>query len=357
MSGVFGRSRSAIGVGLIALAAASVASANDIVVGPDGFLFASVRRGIVRIDPGTGAFSVVSSHLVGTGPSIMPLAAGSIAFEASGALVAISDLPGEDDLILRIDPATGNRTQVSGGGQGSGPLLRSPKGLAVAPDGGLIVTDGSVPDQKPARVLRVDAVTGDRTIVSDTSMGSGRRLINPVAVVFGADDNLVVADWKRGSGAFVRAIGFGTDPVQIVLIEPSSGDRSDGPALNHRIPDLVTEASGDLLAAERPLHTFCFHIGPEQAYCTSQMAAVVRIHSDSGEVEVISGSGRCRTLNGTCTGTPRNEVGNGPTLGTLDGVAIEMNGSIVVISGHRVLRVDPVTGDRALLAANVEIPF
>jgi streptogramin lyase len=59
----------------------------------------------------------------------------------------------------------------NGGGSdsiGSGPGFVTPFGIAVATDGDFVVVDGGL-----VAVVHVDQTTGDRTILSDASTGSG----------------------------------------------------------------------------------------------------------------------------------------------------------------------------------------
>jgi hypothetical protein len=51
---------------------------------------------------------------------------------------------------------------------GSGPGFGSPRGIAVATDGDFVVVDDGL-----RAVVHVDQTTGDRTILSDDSTGSG----------------------------------------------------------------------------------------------------------------------------------------------------------------------------------------
>ena len=51
---------------------------------------------------------------------------------------------------------------------GSGPGFVNPVGIAVEADGSLVVTDFGL-----EAVVRVDPISGDRTIISDANTGSG----------------------------------------------------------------------------------------------------------------------------------------------------------------------------------------
>ena len=96
------------------------------------------------------------SDSIGSGPGfVTPL---GIAVEADGSLVVVDD---GLEAVVRVDPVTGDRTILSDAGTGTGPDFVSLRGLAVEADGRLVVVD-SVLDA----LIRVDPVTGDRTILS-----------------------------------------------------------------------------------------------------------------------------------------------------------------------------------------------
>ena len=150
------------------------------IVGTDLYVANESLYDIVKVDTLTGNRTVVSSASVGTGPG---LTGQSIPFDVeldhSGNLLAIvvyANNSSSSTAILSIDPSTGNRTLLSGLGVGTGPDL--PEGfagvLAVAADGTLYTNHdvaASFTFQGP--VLRIDPATGNRTIVSDATHGTG----------------------------------------------------------------------------------------------------------------------------------------------------------------------------------------
>ncbi len=95
--------------------------------------------------------------VVGSGPGFQ--APTGIAVEASGDLVVTDNAL---DAVLRVDPVTGDRTIVSDAGTGAGPAFGFPRAIAVEASGDLVVTDPALD-----AVVRVDPVTGDRVIVSE----------------------------------------------------------------------------------------------------------------------------------------------------------------------------------------------
>ena len=152
--------------------------------------------GVVAIALVLTALVPYLAHGTGTGPDLFfPL---DIAVEASGDLVVIDAVLGA---VLRVDPVTGNRTIVSDAGTGAGPSFGFAVAVAVEASGDLLVADFGF-----HAVLRIDPVTGDRTIVSD----AGPNLGFPHDVAVEASGDLVILDF---------------DLDAIVRVDPVTGDR------------------------------------------------------------------------------------------------------------------------------------
>ena len=94
--------------------------------------------------------------------------------------------------VMRVDPVTGDRTTVScsnpstsfcpGGVVGGGFPLLGPTAIAYESSGSLIVTSHEFSN---ALVIRVDPATGDRQVVSSASVGTGDSfaVVDALAVV------------------------------------------------------------------------------------------------------------------------------------------------------------------------------
>jgi len=137
------------------------------------------------------------------------LAPFGIAVEADGHLVVFD---GTLKSVIRVDAHTGNLTLVSGQGVGGGPPFIRPAGIAVEADGQLIVMDsGGLFFGHPAAVVRVDPHTGNRTMVSDATHGGGPPFLNPVGIAVEADGQLIVVD------SHLEAV---------VRVDPHTGDRT-----------------------------------------------------------------------------------------------------------------------------------
>ena len=266
-------------------------------------------KAVLRADPTTGDRTIVSDNSTGSGPSFK--APWNIAVEADGSLVVVDCGIDALNATVRVDPVSGNRTIVSDNHTGSGTAFgQGPFAIAVEADGSLVVID-----QDLEAVVRVNPSSGDRTIVSDASTGSGTGFNAPTGIAVEANGSLVVVD--NGLEAVVR-------------VDPVSGDRtivsdaSTGSGPGFKIPwDIAVEADDSLVVADRILK------------------AVVRVDPVSGNRTIVSD----------------NSTGTGPGFeGTWDrpnGIAVEADGSLVVtVAGLEALvRIDPVNGNRTIISA------
>lgn len=115
------------------------------------------------------------------------------------------------DQILRIDPDQRRPPEVvSSPTVGSGAPFPRIEDFALAPDGILYAIDSA------DTVLRIDPATGDRTVFSSNTVGQGERLSRLSAIEVARDGLVYVADtWGISS----------TKPVRIYWIHPAAGDR------------------------------------------------------------------------------------------------------------------------------------
>jgi streptogramin lyase len=128
---------------------------------------------LLRVDPATGNRTLVAS------PSAIGLAilnAQDIAPDGSGKFYLSG---GSDLLVLLVDPVTNTQSAFTGPnitGAPIGTLLR-PYGLAVESDGSLLISESGL-----GSVLRIDPATGLQTIISGGSIGSGPNLVSPIDI-------------------------------------------------------------------------------------------------------------------------------------------------------------------------------
>ncbi len=165
----------------------------------DGNILVCCQFGaIYRVDPITGDRAVVSQD---NGVGVPPTGSGrdfgqvsQMAVEADGSIVVTNIGPPTDAYVLRVNPLSGDRTVVSGCDAflgvctsivGTGTNLVSPGGISVESDGSLIVSDrGAVPPPGvPGVLFRIDPLSGDRSIVSSFAVGSGPVGVGALTIV------------------------------------------------------------------------------------------------------------------------------------------------------------------------------
>jgi len=201
----------------VASAGALVTDPNGLVATPDGSVIVADRAaGLVRVDPATGAQTVLTpAASFGGAPG--PL---GVAREANGNLVVVC---GDASGIWRVSSAGTVLGAFSAGAH-----FVAENAIAVAPDGGLWVADGS------GAVVRVDPVTGDQAPLTIT----GVTWATPDGIALGPGANTLYVAMEgslfyhhlAGTYAIDRASGAGAiianaqSWVQGVAADPASGD-------------------------------------------------------------------------------------------------------------------------------------
>ena len=188
--------------------------------------------------------------------------------EASGSLVATLPFVGIQK-VLRVDAASGDRVIVSDPTVGSGPAF-FPGSIAVGPEGTLYVTQGPQSGADPG-VVGVDPLTGDRTTVSGSTRGAGPtfRALTSIAVE------------PAGTLALTEQI-----LEAVVRIDPATGDRSivssadvgSGPLLPWAVA-IAAAPDGKLLVADRGGDQFCVPFCPSELcqICLHTAPSLVRV--------------------------------------------------------------------------------
>ena len=307
-SGVAGKGRRARAAGVVValaagtafLAAASPAGAVTLSPGDILVIDSSTDR-LVRVDPGSGAQTVVSADGSFVGPR-------GVALEADGDIL-IADFDAFDLTggVIRVDPVSGAQTTVSSGGS-----FHSPTGVAVEADGDILVADRGTFGSMGA-VIRVDPVSGAQTIVSS----GGLFAEGPTAIAVEADGDILVTD--PVGGAFTEAEVIRIDPVsgaQTIVSEVGSLRNPNG---------LAVEADGDILVSDQSAFLV--------AGSAIRRGGVIRIDPVSGAQTTVSAAGSFRDT---------------------VGVALEADGDILATDFSLVtddltfpagvVRVDPVSG-------------
>lgn len=231
-----------------------------------------------------------------------------------GDIVVVADISpalpggGHDYGLVRIDPVTGDRTIISDQLIGGGAPMPAPDAIAIAPDGSLLVADFL------EGIERVDPATGDRTLIKPSLLPMGVHQV-------GNEIYYTLSGFLRGFDATTLQTNF-----------TLSGN---GPQLSHG----NAQPSG-------------FAIIGNNAYVASTHTQFDAVASD-GIVSVDLTTGN-RTLISGFSFVPNLTAGSGPAWTAPSDVTVDPAGQLLVTSSLTagVMRIDPVTGARTLVTSN-----
>jgi DNA-binding beta-propeller fold protein YncE len=200
-----------------------------IVVAPDGQIYVVDNRApdndgaVIRVDPRTGVQTLVTERSAEPGRRELDLPFG-IAMESDGRLVVSNRVsPAALPLlcqalgkVVRVDPVTGNQVEVDSDGDIAWPL-----GLAVRPDGGIIVANecGS-----HGGLVLVDRLGLGQILITPNS--DQDVLVTPERIAFDPGGGLLVSDFNVGAD----------QEGGIVSVDPETGAQSlvrAGELFNH----------------------------------------------------------------------------------------------------------------------------
>jgi sugar lactone lactonase YvrE len=269
-------------------------------LGPDGLYYYVERQNdsVVRVDPATGDRALVSAADTGhRSPFLQPY---DVQVTAGGDLMAIDSSYG---VVRSIDHRTGKSTLAWD--------LNLPG--AHAKPYGVICEERALysADLNSGRVRRLDLETGEDTVISGAQDNASLQL--PGGLTRMSDGRLAVVDLKDAS---------------VVAVDPTTGRQTvlssryvGAGVVMEKIFQVREDAWGRLLVAD---------MGRSE---------IIRIDPESGDRKVVSGG----------------EVGEGPALNRPLGLDIAADGVIFVADFGRnaVLSVDPDTGERRIVSDNV----
>jgi len=283
----------------------------DIIVADEGFGLESDGNdgAIFKVDPQTGERTILSGRGVGSGPELFnPL---GVAIAPSGqVLVTDTAVPAGGGtrvgVIYAIDPATGNRTEVSGPTQGVGPQFGGTgvgnlHGIDIDESGAAIVAGRLSPGE--GAIFRVDLTTGNRSVVTSPANRPGDYLMFATGLDIGPDGTVFVADERLS---------------RLWSIDPTTGEQT-------LLGQFIANSPRGIVLSE----------DSTQVYVGDPGHGIAGVDVMTGNVEIISDGA----------------VGIGPDSFAY-GVARERSGSLLASGGESlfgsasVLRIEIATGDR-----------
>lgn len=282
-----------------------------------------LMEAIVAVDLTSGMRTVVADNNTGTGTTLSQV--NSLAYDSANQLMYFSIRSGINAGIHVMDMSNSNRTLVSGFTRGSGTSF----GRISTITHDTVNDTLYVGDEFLNAIFQVDIATGNRTIISDDSNGTGPSLASPVRIIIASGNSLLVAD----SNNSVNSNG------SIIDVDPTNGNRT--------IISDETTGSGDIL------------------YSMKDMV----LDSVNNRVIVTDGSSTSShglyavsTINGARTLISDNSNGAGQDFydfGPSNIIHDSINNRVIVgnIStfgrSNNILAVDLATGDRSILTENV----
>ena len=315
---------------LAALALGAAPAAADETFAVDRSAGTGTRGALFRVDATSGVRSLVSDFgnaaqgPLGDGPQ-------GLALEAGGAVLVIDfgAGTGANGALFRVDAASGVRSLVSDFGNGAqGPLGEDPSGLAVETGGAILVVDNDAGAGFNGALFRVDAVSGNRSLVSDFgNAAQGPQGVGPFGLALEAGGTALVIDRAAGTGN--AGALFRVDAVSgNRSLVSDFGNAAQGPQ-GVEPKGLALEAGGTVLVID------------EEAG-TGANGALFRVDAASGNRSLASDFGN---------------AAQGPQGIQPQGLALEASGTVLVIdeeagtgANGALFRVDAASGARAVLS-------
>ncbi len=228
------------------------------------FVWDQGRGAVISVDILSGFRALVSSSTRGTGSELTSVRA--LAYDTARNRLLAADVRATETVLAAIDPATGNRTVITG----SGTALELPRSLAVDGDRAL------AGDASLRAIVNVDLLTGDRDILSDSTHGQGPLFVSPNglalmgghALVLDASLNtLFSVDLATGertalSGGGV-GVGIGFSSPDAVVFDPAAWEA----LVTQPTPSQVMRLDVDPLTGDRGVGaSILVGSGPRVAY-------------------------------------------------------------------------------------------
>lgn len=325
---------------------------------------------VVPLDPGENTVRVnVTDDLAVDHPAqielrvrnvgFYPIETRDVAYDAANEWIYALDA--KRGSVFRVNPATGYRDLVSGPEVGSGVAMDDPEGLAVDPAGGRAwIADGS---SGLRTIIEIDLASGDRTVCSSNSVGTGLSLSDPVGIVYDeSTDRILIVDRGVSREAIVEI-----DPATGNRTPVSSAARGGGPLWSSPV-DLALNPAGLVVYVLDEHDDAVYHVfrgnGDRSILSDAGRGTGESIVSGTGIAygttfsglfvlsQVGTGPGvlSVNTASGDRAVVTSEVLGSGPALNRTGGIvyADVVAGPVVADLSHRLITVDPTTALRTL---------
>ena len=195
---------------LPAAAGAQLQAGEVVVADPDAF---GGSGGLITVSQSSGGQAPLSNNSISVAKLFSDPS--GVALGPDGTLlVADPDAFGGSGGVIRVDPQTGQQSPLSNNDISGPNLFADPVGIAIAGSGTILVTDSNASGGDGA-VIRVEA-TGQQTLVSNNQLSSTDLLADPFGIAVERSGTLLVGD--PSSPAPVSG-----SSGAVIAIDPSSG--------------------------------------------------------------------------------------------------------------------------------------
>ena len=201
----------------------------------------SYLLGVVEVDLSNGDRTLISNQFNGTGTNFSQIQGIAVNAAETIAYVIDADLPA----VIAVDLATGNRVVISDGSTGSGTSFLSPWNLVLSAD----ETKAYVVDSGYDGLFSVDIATGNRTVLSKSGVqGTGTSFSSPRDVTVNAAETTayVIEDFAGLRGVVEVDLASGNRTI--------ISDNSTGTGTIYLLPQAIALNSSEnqILAADQP---------------------------------------------------------------------------------------------------------
>jgi sugar lactone lactonase YvrE len=297
-------------------------NAGDIVVAdPNAF---GGDGGLIDLNPERGTQTVLSNNAV-SGQQLFRDPTG-VALDPEGTIiVADPNAFGGSGGLIRVDPESGQQTPLLSNSISFPGLFADPVGVAIASSGSLLVSDASA--RGSGAVIGVDPETGQQSLVSDNAISPANLFAKPTGIAIERSGTILVAD--PGSPAPLSA-----STGAIVAVDPASGAQKVVTSNDTSQADLLADPMG--VAIETPGTLL---VANTSANPVSN--GVILVNRSSGQQYALA-------------------TGGGFTAPS--GIAVDLDGKALVADstafGGRggVIRVDPTTGVTGTVSGDPNSP-
>ncbi len=305
-----------------AVAAAQVGAGDVVVADPNAF---GGPGGLIDVNPDSGAQIALSNNMISTEQRFSDPSGVSFDPTSGSLIVADPEAFGGSGGLIRVDPNSGQQTELASNATSTQKLFVDPIGVARAASGTLYVTDRSAFGGSGG-VIAVDPTSGqEKTVSSNASVPSGSAALfaHPHGIAIESSGTILIADPDSpvpGSGPTGAIIAVDPQTGSQKLVTSNQTSQTD---LFSDPFDVAVETPGTLLVANRSTE--------------ANANGVILVNRSSGQQYALS--------------TDSSFVAPTAITINLDGQALVAD-SNAFGGGGGVIRVDPISGGRTLLSGD-----